>query len=58
MVDVLGEFLRPPHCTTPAVVKANKNLKMCSFKSSEHILKKVDGPYFEVSAKNASSVTL
>ena len=31
---------------------------MCSFKSSEHIRKKEDGPYFEVSAKKASSVTL
>ena len=29
-----------------------------SFKSSEHIRKEVDGPYFEVSAKTASSVTL
>ena len=29
-----------------------------SFKSSEHIRKEVDGPYFEVSAKKASSVTL
>ena len=35
----------------------NKNTKECSFKSSEHISKKVDGPYFEVSAKKASSVT-
>ena len=31
---------------------------MRSFKSSEHIRKKVDGPYFEVSAKKASSVPL
>ena len=29
-----------------------------SFKSSEHIRKEVGGPYFEVSAKKASSVTL
>ena len=28
------------------------------FKSSEHIRKKVDRPYFEVSAKNASSLAL
>ena len=32
----------------------NKNTKKCSFKSSEHIRKKVDGPYFEVSANKIS----
>ena len=37
---------------------ANKNTKVRSFKSSEYIRKKVDGPYFEVSAKKASSVSL
>ena len=36
----------------------NKNTKVRSCKSNEHIRKKVDGPYFEVSAKKASSVTL
>ena len=51
MVDVRGDVLRPPHCTTPAAVKANKNTKVRSFKSNEHIRKKVDEPYFEVSAK-------
>ena len=35
MVDVRGDVLRPPHCTTPAAVKANKNQKMRSFKSNE-----------------------
>ena len=25
MVDVRGDVLRPPHGTTPAVVKSNKN---------------------------------
>ena len=25
MVDVQGDVLRPPHCTTPAAVKANKS---------------------------------
>ena len=53
MVDVRGDVLRPPHCTTQAAVKANKNTKICSFKSSEHIRKKVDGPYFDVSAKKS-----
>ena len=58
MVDVRGDVLRPPHCTTPAVVKANKNKKMSSFKSNENIYKKEDGSYYIVSANKASSVTL
>ena len=37
-------FLGPPHGTTPAAVIANKN-KLRSFKSSEHINEKGDGPY-------------
>ena len=45
MVDIRGNVLRPPHCTTPAAVKANKNKKMSSFKSSENIHKKEDGLY-------------
>ena len=36
----------------------DKNTKVRSFKSIEHIRKKVDGPYFEVSAIKALSVTL
>ena len=58
MVDVRGEIFRPPHCTTPAAVNANKYTKVRSFKSNEHIRKKVDRPYSEVPAKKASSVTL
>ena len=58
MVDVRGDILRPPHCTTPAAVKANKNKKMSSFKSNENIQKKEDGSYYVVSANKASSVTL
>ena len=30
---------------------ANRNTKVRSFKSNEHIRKKVDGPFFDVSAK-------
>ena len=44
MADVRGDFLGPPHGTTPAAVIANKN-KLRSFKSSEHIYEKMDGPY-------------
>ena len=46
MVDVRGDVLRPPHGTTPAAVKANKNHKMSSFKSNENIHKKEDGSYY------------
>ena len=38
--------------------EGNLNTKVRSFKSNEHIRKKVGGPYFEVSAKKALSVTL
>ena len=44
MDDVRGDFLGPPHGTTPAAVIANKN-KLRSFKSSDHINEKSDGPY-------------
>ena len=57
MVDIQGEVLRPPHCTTPAAVKAKKS-EMRSFKSNENIHKKEDWSYYEVSANKASSVTL
>ena len=39
MVDVRGDILRPPHGTTPAAVKVNKNHKMSSFKSNENKFK-------------------
>ena len=58
MVDVRGDVLRPPHCTTPAAVKADKNKKISAFKSNENIHKKEDGSYYVVSANKASSVTL
>ena len=45
MDDVRGDFLGPPHGTTPAAVIANKKLKLRSFKRSEHINEKGDGPY-------------
>ena len=58
MVDVRGDILQPPHCTTPAAMKANKNKKMSSFKSNENIHKKEHGSYYVVSTNKASSVTL
>ena len=53
MFAAWGDVLRPPHCTTPAAVKANKNIKVRSIKSNEHNRKKVDGPYLEVLAKKS-----
>ena len=32
MVDVRGDVLWPPHCTTPAAVKSNKKSEMRPFK--------------------------
>ena len=58
MVDVRGVVLRPPLCTTPAAVKANKNIKMSFFKSNENVHKKENGSYYVVSGDKASSVTL
>ena len=40
-----GDFLRPPHGTTPSAVITNKNKKLRSFKSKENIRKAEDGPY-------------
>ena len=40
MVDVRGDVLRPPHYTTPAAVKANRNKDISAFKSNENIRKK------------------
>ena len=43
MDDVRGDFLGQPHGTTPAAVIAK--FKLRSFKSSEHIKEKGNGPY-------------
>ena len=59
MVDVRGDVLRPPHCSIPAAVKANKKKKkMSSFKSNGNIHMKEDGSYYVVSDNKASAVTL
>ena len=52
MVDLRRDVLRPPHCTTPAAVKANINRN--SFKSNENIHEKENGSYYVVSANKAS----
>ena len=49
MGGVRGRFLGLPHCTTPAAVTANKNIKMSSFKSSASIQKTEGGPDRSVS---------
>ena len=56
MDDVRGRFLRLPHGTTPAAVTTNTNIKMRSFKSSENIHKKEDGPDRSVSDNQSSPV--
>ena len=58
MADVRGRFLGLPHGTTPAAVTTNKNIKMSSFKSSENIQKKEDGPDRSVSDNQSSSMIL
>ena len=49
MDDVRDRFLGLSHGTTPAAVTTNKNIKISSFKSSENIQKKEDGPDRSVS---------
>ena len=39
MVDVRGDVLRPPNCTAPAAVKANKNQKWDPLKAMNEIPK-------------------
>ena len=58
MDDVRGRVLELPHGTTPAAVTTNINIKMSSFKSSETIQKKEDGPDRSVSNNLFSSVNL
>ena len=47
MCDEQGGFLRPPHGTTPAAVKANRNIKVArilsSFASSGNVQKTESG---------------
>ena len=38
MVDVRGDVLRPPHCTTPAAVKTNKNHSINVIKSNNSLM--------------------
>ena len=58
MDDVRGRILGLPNGTKPAAVTTNKNIKMSSFKSSDNIQKKEDGPDRSVSDNQSSSVTL
>ena len=58
MDDVRGRFLGLPHGTTPVTVTTNINIKMSSFKSSENIQKKENGPDRSVLDNQSSSVTL
>ena len=43
MVDVRGDVLRPPHCTTPAPVKANENNKVVPLRAMKAFIRKKMG---------------
>ena len=43
MVDVRGDVLRPPHCTTPAAVKTNKNQKLDPLRAMKTFVRKKMG---------------
>ena len=43
MVDVRGDVLRPPHCTKPAAVKANKNKKRVPLRAMKTFTRKKMG---------------
>ena len=47
MVDVRGDVLRPPHCTTPAVVKRSEQQKRWQDCADAHA-----DPMFEISASS------
>ena len=40
MVDVRGDILRPPHCTTPAAVKANETQKWDPLRAMKTFIRK------------------
>ena len=43
MVNVRGDVLLPPHCTTPAPVKANKNQKWDLLRAMKTFIRKKMG---------------
>ena len=43
MVDVRGDVLRPPHCTTPAAVKANTNRTRVHLRAMKTFIRKKIG---------------
>ena len=51
MDDLRGDFLGPPHGTTPAAVIGNEN-KVRSFKNSEHIRNTFPEPYLVTTRTN------
>ena len=58
MDDVRGRFLGLPHGTTTAAVITNRNIKMCTFMSSENSQKREGGSDRSVSDNQSSSVAL
>ena len=43
MVDVRGDVLRPPHCTTSAAVKANNKIKIVPLRAMKTFIRKMMG---------------
>ena len=43
MVDVRRDVLRPPHCTTPAAGKTNKNKKWVPLRATKTFIRKKMG---------------
>ena len=41
MVDVRRDVLRPPHCTTPAAMKSNKNQKWDLLRAMKTFIRKL-----------------
>ena len=57
MDDVRGDFLGPPHGTTPAAVIANKNQNLDPLRAANTLMRKGMG-HTAVSTIEVSSVTL
>ena len=57
MVDVRGDVLRPPHGTTPAAVKVNKNLLRGFLNTHSRAVTKSDVRIINVESSKPKSVT-
>ena len=58
MDDVRGDFLGPPHGTTPAAVIANKTQRFDPLEAVKTLRGRYDGLYCAISGNEPSSVAL